>query len=258
MTSPVKQHDGSDELASIEEKVLAAERAAAPPPDARAAAPQRALFHRTTNWSAEQQWEFNHSIAAALLDAVRAVQAVAGEQRARLADVAQEIGAVLSGSERLHELQRRVQALEAEVERAPDAIAELRESTETLRREHLHRVEALQTEQRTQADRLREEQQAHAEAARAGGAEQVEQLRSEYRAALAQLANDQRLALEQLANEYRERIQHLLEEQRVCIRQLSLQESEKAVLADRARRATEARLDELAAAGQQLGATKRK
>jgi TolA-binding protein len=43
-----------------------------------------------------------------------------------------------------------------------------------------------------------------------------------------------------------ERIQHLLDEQRVCIRQLSLQASEEAVLADRARRATELKLDELA------------
>lgn len=43
-----------------------------------------------------------------------------------------------------------------------------------------------------------------------------------------------------------ERIQHLLDEQRVCIRQLSLQASEEAVLADRARRATELKLEELA------------
>lgn len=43
-----------------------------------------------------------------------------------------------------------------------------------------------------------------------------------------------------------ERVQHLLDEQRVCIRQLSLQASEEAVLADRARRATELKLEELA------------
>jgi len=42
-----------------------------------------------------------------------------------------------------------------------------------------------------------------------------------------------------------ERIQRLLDEQRVCIRQLSLQASEEAVLADRARRATELKLEEL-------------
>ena len=49
-----------------------------------------------------------------------------------------------------------------------------------------------------------------------------------------------------LRREFQERIQHLLDEQRVCIRQLSLQASEEAVLADRARRATELKLDELA------------
>ena len=43
-----------------------------------------------------------------------------------------------------------------------------------------------------------------------------------------------------------ERIQHLLDEQRVSIRQLSLQASEEAVLADRARRAMELKLEELA------------
>lgn len=49
-----------------------------------------------------------------------------------------------------------------------------------------------------------------------------------------------------LGGELRERIQHLLEEQRVCIRQLSLKTSEEAVLADRARRVTELRLEEFA------------
>lgn len=49
-----------------------------------------------------------------------------------------------------------------------------------------------------------------------------------------------------LRRELSERLQHLLDEQRVCIRQLSLQASEEAVLADRARRATELKLEELA------------
>lgn len=47
-----------------------------------------------------------------------------------------------------------------------------------------------------------------------------------------------------LGGELRERIQHLLDEQRVSLRQLSLKTSEEAVLAERARRATELRLDE--------------
>jgi hypothetical protein len=48
-----------------------------------------------------------------------------------------------------------------------------------------------------------------------------------------------------LANELRERIQQVLDEQRVSLRQISLKTSEEAVLADRARRGTELRLDEL-------------
>jgi len=49
-----------------------------------------------------------------------------------------------------------------------------------------------------------------------------------------------------LSNELRERIQQVLDEQRVSLRQVSLKTSEEAVLTDRARRATELRLDELA------------
>jgi flagellar biosynthesis chaperone FliJ len=49
-----------------------------------------------------------------------------------------------------------------------------------------------------------------------------------------------------LDSELRERIQHLLDEQRVCLRQLALKTSEEAVLAERARRATELRLEEFA------------
>jgi chromosome segregation ATPase len=49
-----------------------------------------------------------------------------------------------------------------------------------------------------------------------------------------------------LGNEMRERIQHVLDEQRVAIRQVSLKASEDAVLSDRARRATELKLEELA------------
>jgi chromosome segregation ATPase len=49
-----------------------------------------------------------------------------------------------------------------------------------------------------------------------------------------------------LGSELRERIQHLLDEQRVCLRQLALKTSEEAVLAERTRRATELRLEELA------------
>jgi DNA repair exonuclease SbcCD ATPase subunit len=72
-------------------------------------------------------------------------------------------------------------------------------------------------------------------------------------AELAQASEEQSDKIQQLQTvqddirrELSERIQHLLDEQRVCIRQLSLQASEEAILADRARRATELKLEELA------------
>jgi|ERR1041385_1872792 hypothetical protein len=49
----------------------------------------------------------------------------------------------------------------------------------------------------------------------------------------------------ELGNEFRERIQQVLDEQRVAIRQLWLKASEDAILADRARRATELKLEDL-------------
>jgi chromosome segregation ATPase len=76
---------------------------------------------------------------------------------------------------------------------------------------------------------------------------------AELRDQVGQAANDHATTGEQiaavqkeLANEFRERIQHLLDEQRVAIRQLALKASEDAILADRVRRATELKLEELA------------
>jgi hypothetical protein len=72
------------------------------------------------------------------------------------------------------------------------------------------------------------------------------------------LLNEQQQRIDQLTeslgNEQRERIRHVLDEQRVCVRQLSLQNSEATVLAERARRAAELRLEELVQRVDQLGA----
>jgi 2,4-dienoyl-CoA reductase-like NADH-dependent reductase (Old Yellow Enzyme family) len=69
----------------------------------------------------------------------------------------------------------------------------------------------------------------------------VEQVGRDHAAKVAEIA----AAHKDLANEFSERIQHLLDEQRVSIRQLALKASEDAVLSDRARRATELKLEEL-------------
>ena len=71
--------------------------------------------------------------------------------------------------------------------------------------------------------------------------QQGEQLAREHIERIEQLAGGHR----DLGNELRERIQHVLDEQRVTVRQLSLKASEDAILSDRARRATELKLEEL-------------
>ena len=74
----------------------------------------------------------------------------------------------------------------------------------------------------------------------------VEQQAREYGGKIEQLSAELAGVRQDLGNELRERIQHVLDEQRVAIRQLSLKTSEDAILSDRARRATELKLEELA------------
>jgi len=104
--------------------------------------------------------------------------------------------------------------------------AELERQISELKAGQREKLERVQREQ-TGADELRE---------------QVEQVGRESAAKVEQIAAAQK----NLADEFRERIQHLLDEQRVTIRQLALKASEDAVLSDRARRATELKLEELA------------
>jgi hypothetical protein len=79
----------------------------------------------------------------------------------------------------------------------------------------------------------------------------ISNLTSKLEADNAQLHN----SLTAVRNEQRERVAYVSEEQRVCFKQLSLEAAETAVAADRARRATEQRLDELAKRIEKLGRT---
>ena len=96
----------------------------------------------------------------------------------------------------------------------------------------------MQRELREEQERLAREQADATERTR----QWLEKLENEYAGKIEQLAGGQK----DLAHEFRERLQHLLDEQRVSIRQLALKASEDAVLSDRARRATELKLEELA------------
>jgi len=101
-----------------------------------------------------------------------------------------------------------------------EQVTELLSATNQLQKE-CERLEAQAERIETKMEHLRE-----------GTVSQIEALRESHVGAL--------------RNEMAERVQHLLDEQRVCFRQISLRTTEEAVLADRARRAAELRLDELA------------
>jgi hypothetical protein len=75
---------------------------------------------------------------------------------------------------------------------------------------------------------------------------ELAQFRQEHAERIQQVLDEQSVRIQQVLDEQSVRIQQVLDEQHVCIRQLSLQASEEAVLTDRARRATELKLEELA------------
>ncbi|HEV7798949.1 MAG TPA: hypothetical protein VGO73_12365 [Pyrinomonadaceae bacterium] len=81
---------------------------------------------------------------------------------------------------------------------------------------------------------------------------QSEQHKTELTAQLTQLRAEFDTRLAGLSTEVRERAEHLLDEQRVSFKQLALETSEAAVLEDRARRKTEALLEELTRRVEQL------
>jgi hypothetical protein len=113
------------------------------------------------------------------------------------------------------------------------------------RERHLSKLEAEIAQLREQHERFVCESADAAQSLteRAAGArQQLEQLVREQAAKIEQLVGAQ----SNFADELRERVQHLLDEQRVAIRQVSLKASEDAILSDRARRATELKLEELA------------
>jgi hypothetical protein len=140
---------------------------------------------------------------------------------------------IQNASARLSKLEgERFSKFEADLE-------ELRRELEQLRREQ---IEKLVREQDKKLEALAREQEQRVEALSRGQNEQLENLSHAQGEKIDQLAAGQA----DLGREMRERIQHVLDEQRVAIRQLSLKASEDAVLSDRARRAAEAKLEELA------------
>ncbi|HKP02640.1 MAG TPA: hypothetical protein VJU77_04675 [Chthoniobacterales bacterium] len=170
---------------------------------------------------ARREAEFGASVVAALKKTVHAVQ----EARAGTTEVERRL-AELQG-ERLARFKSDLDQLRAHQEQLTRESARTAQNWTDRAAEIRQQVEQLAREQKEIAS---------------GQSGRIDQTRNEQSEKIDRLI----AAQIDLGNELRERIQHLLDEQRVAIRQLSLKASEDAVLSDRARRAAELKMDELA------------
>jgi|GEM_PF-2327973 len=173
---------------------------------------------------ARQEADFGAAVVAALKEIGASVRNALAQQESKLADLEANVSELEAN---LSELGRQLSDLRGEqLKIFQNELDQFRDQQERLVREQAAAV----ANANERATELRQQ------------VEQVEQFGRDQVAKIEQLAAGQT----ELANEFRERIQHLLDEQRVSIRQLALKASEDAVLADRARRATELKLEELA------------
>lgn len=213
MPSNSESEAPEDSFRSVETMLKQLRAAATPPP-----LPAESWLKKTFNPTppSSHQGEFNAALVDALTQLLSALREAAASQESRLERIAEELSELRAASENLDAFREHSVRVESELRSVAANVRGLQE-----------RAAALETEQA----QAREEQ-----------GEKVRQLSSEQSDKIQRLSNEQR----DLGRELGERIQHLLDEQRVCIRQLSLQASEEAVLADRARRATELKLEELA------------
>ena len=185
------------------------------------------LFH--PNRHARREADF----AAAVLAAVKGIRDSIQNASARLSKLEDERLSKFDAE--LDELRRELERLKHEradsIKDAGDRAAELREQLEKFAREQSESRDALSREQEQQLAALAREQNEKLESFSQAEGEKVNQLAT---------------GQADLRREIQERIQHVLDEQRVAIRQLSLKASEDAVLSDRARRAAELKMEELA------------
>jgi chromosome segregation ATPase len=196
------------------------------------------LFH--PDRSARRQAEF----ATAVVAAVKAIRESIQDTSARLTELEGERLSKFDAE--LEELRREVEQLKREradsMKDASDRAAELREQLEKFAREQSERRDALSREQDRKLENLARDQERSLDALAREQHQKAESFSRAQSEKIEQLSD----SLADLGREVRERIQNVLDEQRVAIRQLSLKASEDAVLSDRARRAAEAKLEDLA------------
>jgi septal ring factor EnvC (AmiA/AmiB activator) len=209
MPSNIDHGLADDEFGKIEAKLALIRTAATAPP----AAPE-SWFKRTFAPAAPslRQSEIDAALIDALQDTVTVLREKVATHLVHFEQLEQELATLRSVLASVRELQERSAAAET-------MLAQLRQEQGEIR----DRLATTGQQLATTGEQLAQ-----------SGQEQSERIK--------QLAAGQG----DLANELRERIQQLLDEHRVSLRQISLKTSEEAVLADRARHATELRLDELA------------
>jgi septal ring factor EnvC (AmiA/AmiB activator) len=244
MPSNIDHGLADDEFGKIEAKLALIRTAATVPPDA-----PESWFKRTFSPAApsSRQSEIDTALVDALGDTVGVLREKVATHLVRFEQLEQELATLRSVLASVRELQERSAATETMLAQLRQEQGEIRDRVATIGQEQGEIRDRLVTtgEQLTQfrqeqgetRDRLATTGQQLAQTG-----EQLAQSGREQSEKISQLAAGQG----NLANELRERIQQVLDEQRVSLRQISLKTSEEAVLADRARRATELRLDELA------------
>ena len=244
-------------------------RAAATAPSA----PAESWLKKTFNPAApsSHQSEFNVALVDALDRLATALHETAASQEARFEQLEKELlelrtlpenidafrehsirmeSELRSVAANVRGLQERAAAMETELAQAREEqsremqriASEQNEKIDRLASEQNEKLGRLANEQNEKIDRISSEQSEKINRVSSQQTEKIDHLASEHSDKIQRLAGEQR----DLGRDIAERIQHLLDEQRVCIRQLTWQASEEAVLADRARRATELKLEELA------------
>jgi chromosome segregation ATPase len=220
MASDSERDAAGNSFQNLEATIRQLRAAAVPPP-----VPAESWLKKTLSPAApsSHQNEFNAAVVDALNQLASALRETTTSQEKRLGQLAEDLRELRAISEDMDAFREHTVRIEGELRSIGSNVRGLQERSAALEGEVARSREE-------QLDKVRQL------------TEQQGDLRREFEERVRQVTDQQ----EDLRREFQERIQHLLDEQRVCIRQLSLQASEEAVLADRARRAAELKLEELA------------
>ena len=187
---------------------------------------------------ARREADFGAAVVAALKKTILSLQEARGGMTELERRLAEQQGEQLKNFQTdLNEVRERQDKIARAAQDWVDRVAEFQGQLGQLARDQKEKSDQIAREQNGRLEQTRNEQSEQGERVN-----KISQSLSEQSERLDRLIGAQT----DLGNELRERIAHVLDEQRVAIRQLSLKASEDAILSDRARRATELKLEELA------------